>query len=95
MRDEVESINSNLGTISSVSVNIKQIANVNLSDVIKNDAIHGKMKIYAFWNVSGNPFSFSDGGYCLAFYNRSLSPSVWLIGFQSGGKVEIATIGVP
>lgn len=82
-----------MGSISSVSVNIKQIIGVSLSAAIKNDATHGKIKVYAFYNVSESPFSFSVG-FCFAFYNRSVSPSVYLVGIQSG-KIEAETLAVP
>lgn len=83
---------SNLGSISSVSVNIKRIAGVSLSAEIKNDATDRKMKAYAFWDVSESPFSFTVG-YCLAFYSLSISPSVWLIGFRPD-KLEVASIAI-
>lgn len=85
----IDLLNSNLGTISSVSVNIRQITGVSLSAAIKNSVTHGKANLYAFWNVSENPFSF-DAGYCIAFYNRSVSPSIYLIGYNPS-KMEIAT----
>ena len=77
-------------TIKSKSVDIKRITGANLSDEIKRDIVNGEMRIYAFWSISGNPFSFSNG-YCMAFYWSSISPSIWLIGFHMK-EIEISSI---